>query len=238
MSFIFSRALAEEFSGATFLGGEQSAQSRGTPMPQAFLPRDKMMEFSRPSQSGMTFGPLTDDHGKDVLTSYLAAFPARTLVPPDEARASKVIALGSGQKWLASFAKYDHDSSLWKTAQCSLLGDSEEFSESLAAMGFNAEWGVLGAHHADAPHERERIWILADAGCKHGSARGINEQDESPAKWRKEASHHQRYCRWPAEPELDRVGHGVANRMDRLKAIGNGQVPRVAAAAFTILSGK
>jgi len=32
------------------------------------------------------------------------------------------------------------------------------------------------------------------------------------------------------------VAHGVAHRVDRLKAIGNGQVPAVAAIAFTILS--
>lgn len=31
----------------------------------------------------------------------------------------------------------------------------------LAEMGFDAEWGVVGAHHAGAPHKRERIWILA-----------------------------------------------------------------------------
>ena len=31
----------------------------------------------------------------------------------------------------------------------------------LAAMGFDAEWGVLGAHHSGAPHKRDRIWILA-----------------------------------------------------------------------------
>jgi site-specific DNA-cytosine methylase len=31
----------------------------------------------------------------------------------------------------------------------------------LAAMGFDAEWGVVGAHHAGAPHKRDRIWILA-----------------------------------------------------------------------------
>jgi hypothetical protein len=30
----------------------------------------------------------------------------------------------------------------------------------------------------------------------------------------------------------------VANRVDRLKAIGNGQVPAVAATAFRILKGK
>ena len=31
----------------------------------------------------------------------------------------------------------------------------------LAAMGYDAEWGVLGAADAGAPHQRDRIWILA-----------------------------------------------------------------------------
>src|SRR5687768_8067649 len=31
----------------------------------------------------------------------------------------------------------------------------------LAEMGFDAEWGVLGARHVSAPHDRDRIWILA-----------------------------------------------------------------------------
>lgn len=31
----------------------------------------------------------------------------------------------------------------------------------LSEMGFDADWGVLGAHHAAAPHKRDRIWILA-----------------------------------------------------------------------------
>ena len=41
---------------------------------------------------------------------------------------------------------------------------------------------------------------------------------------------------WPAEPNVGRVANGVAARMDRLKAIGNGQVPRVAATAFELLN--
>lgn len=40
---------------------------------------------------------------------------------------------------------------------------------------------------------------------------------------------------WLTEPRLDRVANGVANRMDRLKSIGNGQVPVVAATAFNLL---
>lgn len=38
------------------------------------------------------------------------------------------------------------------------------------------------------------------------------------------------------QPFVGRVAHGLAHRVDRLKAIGNGQVPPCAALAFTILS--
>lgn len=43
---------------------------------------------------------------------------------------------------------------------------------------------------------------------------------------------------WSAEPDVGRVAHGVAARVDRLKAIGNGQVPAVAATAFRVLLGR
>lgn len=43
------------------------------------------------------------------------------------------------------------------------------------------------------------------------------------------------FGRWPAEPNVGRVAHGVAARLDRTEAIGNGQVPRVVAAAFNQL---
>jgi DNA (cytosine-5)-methyltransferase 1 len=43
---------------------------------------------------------------------------------------------------------------------------------------------------------------------------------------------------WQSEPNVGRVADGVAARVDRLKAIGNGQVPIVAATAFRILRGR
>jgi DNA (cytosine-5)-methyltransferase 1 len=61
---------------------------------------------------------------------------------------------------------------------------------------------------------------------------------------RKALGHHPHGCgcglsperpAWPAEPDVGRVAHGVAARVDRLRATGNGQVPRVAAAAFELL---
>lgn len=44
----------------------------------------------------------------------------------------------------------------------------------LAEMGFDAEWGVLGADDVGAPHIRKRIWILANAA---GQDAGRSEAD-------------------------------------------------------------
>jgi DNA (cytosine-5)-methyltransferase 1 len=41
---------------------------------------------------------------------------------------------------------------------------------------------------------------------------------------------------WSVEPSVGRVAHGVAHRVDRLKAIGNGQVPLCAATAWRLLT--
>ena len=45
-------------------------------------------------------------------------------------------------------------------------------------------------------------------------------------------------CRnwWKTEPNVDRVVDGLASRVDRIKAIGNGQVPLCAATAWRILN--
>lgn len=41
---------------------------------------------------------------------------------------------------------------------------------------------------------------------------------------------------WLAEPDVGRMAHGVAARVDRLRAIGNGQVPQCAATAWRLLT--
>ena len=43
---------------------------------------------------------------------------------------------------------------------------------------------------------------------------------------------------WSTEPNVGRVANGVAARVDRLKAIGNGQVPLCAATAWKLLTGE
>ncbi len=143
----------------------------------------------------------------------------------------------------------------------------------LAQMGFDARWGVLGAADVGAPHQRDRIWIVAHAmrdrlqgvrqdGGTTGSSglrgreRSDKEQDiymayaEDKRNVRRdgqlgvaEEEHHHRGGSadgrgkwWEAEPNVGRVVDGLASRVDRLKAIGNGQVPEVARTAWEELS--
>jgi len=138
MSWLFSRALVEEYLAATNSAGEPSAPSSGSPTPQAYLPPDRMTAFSRPSRFGMTFAALTDDHGAAVLTSYLAAFPAKTSAWPAKAPALTASEAACGPTWRASLARFDPATFSWKTAQRSLLGDSDECSVIWPRSGMTA----------------------------------------------------------------------------------------------------
>ena len=125
MSWLFSRALVEEYSAGNYSAGALSALSSSTPTPQAFLPPDKTTAFSRPSRFGMTFAPLTDALGAELLTWFLAASLARTSALPVKALASPANDPECGLTWRASLAKFYLNSRSWKTVQLSLLGDSE-----------------------------------------------------------------------------------------------------------------
>ncbi len=131
MSWLYSRALVAEYLGENFSDGEQSALLNGNPIQQAYCAPDKTMAFSRLSRFGMTFKPLTADLGEELLMSYLAAFHAKTLAPQEKAQELTESDQECGEKWRAWLAKYDPDSSLWRTAQCSLL---EALNESLATL--------------------------------------------------------------------------------------------------------
>jgi len=150
----------------------------------------------------------------------------------------------------------------------------------LTEMGYDAKWGIVGAHHVAAPHKRDRIWIMANTKKlqRNGSKDNARELPQSKPisqsrnngrkvdvadtfskrlerfsrdgkKFNKSGRDKTKPVRstaskdlssrpnwWSSEPELGRVANGVACRVDRLKAIGNGQVPAVAALAWDILS--
>lgn len=135
MSWLFSQALAEEYSAGTSLAGEPSSQLNVTPTQHKFWRNDKMIDASDLSRFGLTLRLLTVARGAELLMSYLAAFPARTSAQLEPAPALMASGPDSGHTWRASFAKYDREASMWKTAQSSLLADSDEFSETWPRWG-------------------------------------------------------------------------------------------------------
>lgn len=103
----------------------------------------------------------------------------------------------------------------------------------LAAMGFDAKWGVLGAGHIGASHARRRIWLVASdpsqerlQGWQFERLKTTGISIEGMAS----RSIFPRSKDDIPEPLVLGAGNGMANRMDRTAAIGNGQVPAVAAA--------
>jgi hypothetical protein len=96
-----------------------------------------MTDFSRLSRFGMTYKPLTESLGDKLLMLYLEDFHALTLVQQEKGQELMEKPLECGEKWRGSFTKYNPDTSSWKTHQCSLLGDLEEFSETWP------QWGLM-----------------------------------------------------------------------------------------------
>ena len=113
-------------------------------------------------------------------------------------------------------------------------------------LGFDAEWGVFGAHSVGAPpapHSRKRLWILAYPASARREARKGNEIRIEPGKGKGSVarrgsaeSNGDGITWWASECGLDRVAHGDPYWCNRVKAIGNAQVPAVAALAYRELS--
>lgn len=108
----------------------------------------------------------------------------------------------------------------------------------LAALGFDARRGVLGASAIGAPHRRERIWIVAYADPDFVRAPWTFQAQRRATDLHKhgvgEAG--QLGSWWEVQPEPCSVVYGMAGVVDRLRPFGNGQVPSVAATAWRILT--
>jgi len=112
----------------------------------------------------------------------------------------------------------------------------------LAQMGFDAKWCVLGAKPFGAKHKRDRMWIMGHANSQ-SRLQTSSQTSTIRSKWK--AWDHTGWQYWERTPApdwsipeavSDRVPNGMAYRMDRFKAIGNGQSPVVAATAWRILN--
>jgi DNA (cytosine-5)-methyltransferase 1 len=111
----------------------------------------------------------------------------------------------------------------------------------LAEMGFNARWGVLGGHDIGGGIANgERLWIVATAtDCPMLESLHI----QKPIIVNTEESCRREHSRAVGEAisqddyaRVKRDADAVAEWMERVKAIGNGQMGPVAAKAWRLLT--
>jgi hypothetical protein len=271
MSWLFSRVLVEEYLGDISLDGEQSALSNGNNIPQAYCAPDKMTGFSRLSRFGMTYKPLTENRGKELLTLFREAFPVRTFPLQAEAQGLTEKVPQCGITWRGWLAKFDPDSYSWKTAQCSFIEELGECLETFPASGMTRDGLLWEQTRSERPTKgiERGLWRTPDTGGG-GDIWTPQERPESSKEWpahpnpiggpseqsktmantsgqdvqrrgkpcgiREERDTPSGTGWWAIEPRLGRVANGVAARVDRLKAIGNGQVPQVVAAVWRKLT--
>ena len=97
----------------------------------------------------------------------------------------------------------------------------------MATLGYDAEWDCLPASVFGAPHQRDRLWLVAyPQGVSEWP--GLCADEASPFRWRRPGDGSSSDGIWTPEPGLGRVAYGVPERVDRLRALGNSLVPQVA----------
>ena len=109
----------------------------------------------------------------------------------------------------------------------------------LAYLGYVGKWGVIGAGDIGASHQRDRMWIVASDTSKNGLQGGELQRRKTKGKPTKRMAPCPIFPRHEDDlspPFVLGAGNGMADRVDRTKAIGNGQVPAVAALAWRTLT--
>jgi len=120
----------------------------------------------------------------------------------------------------------------------------------ISQVGYDVQWHCIPASSIGAPHQRDRIWILASNtdeitnGQQHINARSRNDNsrtipylvntDEAQRKGmrlaqriQEEHTNASRTSWWETEPCVDRVANAIPNQSHRLAALGNAVVPGI-----------
>jgi hypothetical protein len=170
MSWLYSQALVEAFSEDISLDGEQSVPLSGSNTQQAYCAPDKMTAFSRLSRFGMTYKPLMENLGEELLTLYLEDFHAKTSQLQGEVMDLMENDQECGITWHGLLAKYDPDSHLWRTVQCSLLEDLNESLQTFPKWGMtvNGELFLRPTWEQTIDENESGLWRTPDT-CAGGA---------------------------------------------------------------------
>jgi DNA (cytosine-5)-methyltransferase 1 len=125
----------------------------------------------------------------------------------------------------------------------------------LAEIGYDAEWHCITAASVGAPHQRDRVFVIANAYIFDGND---GRYGSGTIQWQRQETTDIPRCSdvanatrimrnrgrsrteqtrrsepancgwWDVEPAMGRVADGVPNRVHRLRGLGNAVVPQVA----------
>jgi DNA (cytosine-5)-methyltransferase 1 len=110
----------------------------------------------------------------------------------------------------------------------------DRVASDLEAAGYSCRPIMVAALHVGATQERKRAWIVANAN--DAGLQGTKRPGQSPAprkEWQASCSEPLRSAcgRWPPGPravaDIPRMDDGPADRVHRLKALGNTIVPQI-----------
>ena len=146
----YLQALAEGYLPTFYSDTSQCAQSRLMSIASKSYRRGKQTVLFHGFPSLQMSQNLTDDRGEELLTSFVAAFHAKTSAQPEAAQELMANDPDYGAKWPASSARYDPASSSWKTAHCLWDEDLQWSSVTLP------KWGMTRNGHVYRHPTRER----------------------------------------------------------------------------------
>ena len=135
MSYIYSRALVAAYSEANCSDTDASALLNESHTHKPSWWHDKTMEPSRHSRFGMTYAPLTESLGAELLMWWQEDFHAKTSALPEVGPDWTAKGQGYGEKWLGLLGRFDPVSRSLKTVQLSLLEDSTGCCPTLPRLG-------------------------------------------------------------------------------------------------------
>jgi DNA (cytosine-5)-methyltransferase 1 len=108
----------------------------------------------------------------------------------------------------------------------------DEVLSSLESQGYKAETFIIPACALNAWHRRDRVWIVAYSDSIRLQRRKEESKEGTYIKKQLQGLLQNPFWSELSMPDINGVAHGVSNRMDRIKALGNSIVPQVAYEIF------
>lgn len=131
----FLQALGEGYLPTYYSDTSQSVQSKSISIASRSYQSDKKTVAFHGFPSLQMSRNSTAHAGADTSMSSAVDSPARTSASPEEAQELVAKKADSGKRWRESFARFDRNTSLWRTHQLSLAGDWELFSATWPRWG-------------------------------------------------------------------------------------------------------